>query len=429
MCFIRRLFLAIALLSVHQLSLAEALPEKLEFNLVMKLIDEGQYYESLLARSELELAKSDKLLVDGLKDFSVNLIALAQYVKPSEVIAEEINDDHRLSLVLNKTLSDFGFSGEKSEAVEARISAAKLLLEQIRLSKRVDVASKFFDIKLSDLKFSLDNEAIATAYVKYNKTQERNDLKQVSDVELLEAEFEYQKVRAQRYKSETMQRVTRARFAESLSRPDELPDEVILPDFKFTERKRPGFDELLKLALSNNLQIRAQQQLIEAASHELAASRKKNGSVLSTEFELTEYSNDAPSKNNWRASLKYSVPLYENDADKAVTARARAEWQKQNAKLMHVKSEIRQQVLEVWQEIYVLKARQDIDKVAEDYRELYQDRSRAYYEMEYRTDLGDSFVRVSEARLEKFKNNFNLALAWMKLSMLTGMTLEEYLLQ
>lgn len=429
MCFIRRLVLAIVCLSSPQLQAVEALPDRLDYKHVMKIVDEGDYYESLLGQSELGLAASDKLLVDGLNDFNINLVALAQYVKPSEILVEEINDDHRLSIVVQKTLTDFGFSDEKSQAVEARVSAAKYLLKQIRLSKRLDVASKFFDIKLSDLKFSLDNEAIATAYVKYHKTQEKNDLKQASDVELLEAEFEYQQVRARRYESETLQRISRARFAESISRPDDLPDEVILPDFSYFSRKRPEYDDLLKIVMSNNLQIRAQQQLLEAASHELSASRKKNGSVLSTELELTEYSSESPTKNNWKASLKYSVPLYENDSAKAVTARALSEWQKQKARLQHIESEIRQQLLEVWQQIHVLKARQDIDEVAEEYRELYQDRSRAYYEMEYRTDLGDSFVRVSEARLEKFKNNFNLALAWMKLSMLTGVTLEEYLLQ
>jgi len=429
MCFIRRLVLAIVLLSASPLQAAEALPERLDFKLVMNLVDEGNYYESLLAKTELERAQSDKLLVDGFSDFNINLVALAQYVEPSEILTEEINDDHKLSVVLQKNLSDFGFSSEKSQAVEARVDAAKLLIKQIRLSKRVDVASKFFDIKLSDLKFALDNEAIATAYVKFNKTQEKNDLKQASDVELLKAEFEYQQVRARRYESETLQQITRARFAESLSRPDDLPEEVILPDFSYFNKKRPEYDDLLKIVMSNNLQIRAQQQLVEAASHELNASRKKNGSTLSTELELAEYSNETSSKNNWRATLKYSVPLYDNDSSKAESARALSEWQKQKVKLQHIESEIRQQLLEVWQQIYVLQARRDIDEVAEEYRELYQDRSRAYYEMEYRTDLGDSFVRVSEARLEKFKNNFDLALAWMKLSMLTGVTLEEYLLQ
>lgn len=407
----------------------KALPEVLDFKTAMQLVDEGAYIESLLAKADYKSAQSTRLAADGINDFQIELIALAQYIDPSVVVGEEINDDHRLSLVLKKNLLDFGFSEEKTRAADSRIKAAELTLQQIRLVKRIEVADKFLRIKLSDLLFSLDNESIASAFIAYDKTRERNELKMVSDVELLEAEFEYQKVRARRYQSETEQRISRARFAESISRPDDLPAEVVVPDFSSLNIKRPEYEELLKIALANNFKLRAQQLLVEAASHELKASRNKNSSNLSTELEWTEYSQETPTKNNWRATLKYSLPLYENDADKAETARALAEWQKQKLKLRQIEAEIRQQLLEAWQQIYILKARQDIDVVAEEFRELYQDRSRAYYEMEYRTDLGDSFIRVTEARVEKFKNNSALMLAWMEIAAITGVTLEEFLKQ
>jgi len=429
MCFLQRLIMALVISYTPVVIAETALPEKLDFKTAMQLVDQGQYIESLLANADLETQKSSLLAAGGINDFKLELTALAQYVDPSVVVAEEINDDHRLSLILKKNLLDFGFSEEKSKAAEARIKSAELMLQQIRLLKRLEVADKFFKVQLSDLLFSLDNEAIATAFVKYDKTKERNELNLVSDVELLEAEFEYQQVRARRYQSETMQRISRMRFAESIYRPDDLPSEVIVPKFGFLNIKRPEYEDLLKIALANNLKLRAQQLLVEAASHELSASRNKNNSTLSTELEWTDYSQETPTRNNWRATLKYSLPLFENDLDKAEAAKARAEWQRQKLKLTQIESEIRQGLLDAWQEIYVLKARQDTDEIAEEFRELYQDRSRAYYEMEYRTDLGDSFVRVTEARVEKFKNNSALALAWMKLAMLTGVTLEDFFKQ
>ena len=417
------------LLFVTHIQAATELPEKVSFELAMKLVDESKHTEALLINADYEAASSDLLAITGLNDFNLDLTALAQYIEPSLVVTNEVNDDHRVSLLLSKTLYDSGFSDEKEKSVQSRIDSIKLLMKQLRLEKRIEVARKFFDIKLSDLKYSLDNEAISTAYVKYNKTLERNQLKERSDVELLKAHFEYQQVRARRYESETMQRISRARFAESIARPKDLPSDVVVPDISFIERKRPEYEDILKLALENNLQLRAQDLLLQAAAHELAASRKKDSSKLSTEVEWAEYSNEQPSKNNWRATLKYSVPLYESDSVKSSRAKALAEFNRQQAKKIQLESQIRQQCLEVWQRIYVLKARQDIDVVAEEYRELYQDRSRAFYEMEFRTDLGDSFVRVSEAKLEKFKNNFELVMSWMKLAMLTGVTLEEYIQQ
>lgn len=412
--------------SVHA---ATELPEQWSFELAMQLVDEGNYYDLLFVQAEMESAQADLLGATGLNDFSIDLEALAQYVDPSVVTAQEINDDHKLSIVLRKTLLDFGYAEDKLDAAEAKIQSAGLMLKQIRLQKRIEVARKFFDINLADLQFTVDNEAISTAYIKYNKTLERNQLKMKSDVDLLEAEFEYQQVRARRYQSETMQRISRASFAESIAKPQNLPSEVIIPDLSFITNKRPEFEDLLKLAMANNLQLRAQQLLVESAARDLAASRNKGGSKLSTEVEWAEYSNETPTKNNWRASLKYSVPLYETDALKSERARANALLQQRKARLQQLESEIRHQLLVSWQQIYVLNARMETDKVAENYRELYQDRSRAYYEMEYRTDLGDSFVRVSEARLEKFKNRFELAIVWMKLAMLTGTTLEEFLKQ
>jgi len=429
MCFFQRLMLALFLGNATVVLAETPLPEKLDFKTAMQLVDQGQYVESLLANADLETQKSSLLAADGINDYKLELTALAQYVDPSVVATEEINDDHRLSLLLKKNLLDFGFSEEKSKAAEARIKSAQLMLEQIRLLKRMEVADNFFNVQLSDLLFSLDNESIASAYITFDKTKERNELKMVSDVELLEAEFEYQKVRARRYQSETMQRISRARFAESINRPNDLPSEVIVPDFSFLKIKRPEYDDLLKTALANNFKLRAQQLLVEAASHELAASRNKNNSTLSTELEWAEYSQETSTRNNWRATLKYSLPLFDNDADKADAAKALAEWQRQKLKLSQVESEIRYDLLEAWQEIYVLTARQDTDEIAEEFRELYQDRSRAYYEMEYRTDLGDSFIRVTEARVEKFKNNSALALVWMKLAMLTGVTLEDFFKQ
>lgn len=429
MHFVHRLVQVVVLLGATQLHAATALPENLSFNQAMKIVDDGNHYETLLAKANYDSVNADLLKINGLNDFNINMVALAQYIEASEIIASSSNDDHKLSILMTKTLLDSGYSDEKEQSTESKLSSIRLLLKQIRLNKRIEVARKFFDIKLSDMKFSLDNEAISTAYVKFHKTEERNELKQSSDVDLLKAQFEYQEVRARRYESETRQRITRASFAESIARPNDLPTDVIIPDLMFLDRKRPEFEDVVKLALSNNLQIRAQQLLVEAATHELMASRKQGGSTLSSEIEWAEYSSETSSKNNWRAALKFSMPLFENDSVKSLKAVALADLQKQRIRQLQMESTIRQQCLELWQRIYVLKAKQDIDEVAEEYRELYQDRSRAFYELEHRTDLGDSFVRVSEARLEKFKNNFELVITWMKLAMLTGATLEEYIQQ
>ena len=56
----------------------------------------------------------------------------------------------------------------------------------------------------------------------------------------------------------------------------------------------------------------------------------------------------------------------------------------------------------------------------QDFRELALDRSRALYEMEATTNLGDAMVAVSEVRFKQAETDFQLALAWMELNLLLG---------
>ncbi|MEF3193885.1 MAG: transporter, partial [Halothiobacillaceae bacterium] len=75
-------------------------------------------------------------------------------------------------------------------------------------------------------------------------------------------------------------------------------------------------------------------------------------------------------------------------------------------------------------DIDVLRKAAAGDKVREDYRELYLDRSRALYEMEVSTDLGDSMVQMSDARLRSMRTLFALSLAWAELDALLGRPVE-----
>lgn len=61
-----------------------------------------------------------------------------------------------------------------------------------------------------------------------------------------------------------------------------------------------------------------------------------------------------------------------------------------------------------------------------DYRDLYLERSRALYELEVTSDLGDAMVQLSEAQLFKAQTFFELAVAWAKLDSLLGSSMNYY---
>jgi len=92
---------------------------------------------------------------------------------------------------------------------------------------------------------------------------------------------------------------------------------------------------------------------------------------------------------------------------------------KQRALLLDEQSRIRQRVLELWQNLRLLKTRREQMQLALNYRELSLDRNRALYEMEVATNLGDAMTAISEVRYQQAKTDFELALAWMELQLLT----------
>ena len=51
---------------------------------------------------------------------------------------------------------------------------------------------------------------------------------------------------------------------------------------------------------------------------------------------------------------------------------------------------------------------------------MYLDRSRALYEMEVKTDLGDSMARTTEARRRRVETEYRIALAWARLDAVLG---------
>ena len=80
----------------------------------------------------------------------------------------------------------------------------------------------------------------------------------------------------------------------------------------------------------------------------------------------------------------------------------------------------------MWLKISDLKRQFDDPDLTIDYRDLYLDRSRALYELEVTSDLGDAMVKLSDAQLFKAQTVFELAINWAKLDALVGNPMNYY---
>jgi outer membrane protein TolC len=376
--------------------------------------------EERVAEAELEQAESNYAL-----ESSVSLTA--GWVQPNELALDQTHDDNIAMLNVRKVLYDFGVTGGKVGAAENLIMASRLEYEYARQHQLIDIARHYFDVLLADLKYTWDNESMAMHYVRYDRVQERHALQQVSDVELLQSENAYLTALTQRNASETMQRTSRALLAIAINRPGELSTDLTRPDISSTARAPEDLDALVAAAVQNNLELQAKRNRKTAARLNLDASQKRIRPTLDATFQYAEYSRLTPNRDDARARLNLVIPLNEDGAARTEIAEKRAEWLQASADVMQLEASLRKQVAGLWQQILQMQIRQQELEVAAARAELEFDKARGEYELEIRATLGNAMVNTTRVRYEQARNEYELALAWMELYLMTGKNPEHIL--
>ena len=418
---VSRCFGAVTLFSMMGVSVAdtEPLPEPLTLEHALSLA-EGEQPDLEQARAELAYSEAEERLAQSRTGVNVALAGRLRWIQPSEVAFDQSNEDHRASLFVRKNLYDFGRSAAHEAAAERNSKASRLKFADIVRQRRIAIMEAYFDVLLADLEFARDNEEMAVVYVNLDRLQDRHELGQVSDIDLLEMEAEYQAVRQQRAASQARQRSTRSRLAIALGRPGELPSELTRPDLPQLEAELPEYEPLLKKAMAGNPAIRALRAEAEAAESRVGEARAGRRPYLDGELEASTYAREAGSYDDWRAGVVLTVPLYSGGAVDARIGKAKAELYRIRAALAEVEDSVRQTLLDTFLNLQTLRIDAERVMALQDYRDVYLDRSRAVYELEVKTDLGDAMVRLSEAQLAAAKNRFSRVLAWERLKALAG---------
>jgi outer membrane protein TolC len=341
-----------------------------------------------------------------------------QWVRPS-TDDEQVNDS-RARLLISKRLYDFGRTSSLSEAARSEIAAREVALLDARQARRIDVLTRFLDVLLADLRYAVDNESLAQHYVSFDKSRERHRLGQISDVDVLELEQRYQETFILRTRSQNRQAQSRQQLANALNRPDELSANLAFPQFPGNDREVPEFKTLLASAQEKNPTLLTLRREAESARAQVAAERVRRYPVLSAEGEAARYEREYLSRDDLRATLNLRIPLWQGGEDRGAISLALARLYEQEARLRRAELDLHQFVLDLVQELESLKVERNAAKVRSSYRDLYLDRSRALYELEVRTDLGDAMTRVTEAQWLAAQVEFRLALTWARIDALTG---------
>ena len=341
-------------------------------------------------------------------------------VEPSHVTLDSSNNDSYARLVLRKRLSDFGYSEATRESVQRRIASRELRYLDARQRRRLDIMRRFFEVLLADLAYARDNEDMATAFVDVDKARDRGELGQVSDIRLLELEAVYQEARRRRFESQSRQRATRARLAIALNRPGELPANLVAPEEPDFAASLPDYEQLLEEVLANNPSLQALRAEVQSAEQALDAAAISHGPVLHGLMEGAVWNRPSLTRVPFSAGVVLELPILTGGERDAELAKARAGLQEARARLAQAELELRETALDLWLELDNLRIRKEEVDVLGDYRELYLDRSRALYELEVRTDLGDAMVQTSAVRYRRAETVFQRLLAEARLEALAG---------
>lgn len=398
---------------------SDPLPEPLTLDAALARADSA-HPDVLGSQARLDQARADLMAAESAGALNVNLEGRARWVEPQERFEELGRDDHKASLVVQRNIYDFGRSSALETAAQAQIRASNWRYLNTVAQRRVRIMEAYFDVLLADLQFARDNEAMAVAFIDLDKLRDRRELGQVSDIELLAAESEYQRIRRERAQSLNRQRIARARLASLLDVPGQLPSNLVEPELPQLERQVPGFDEAWSRIEEKNPYLNALRAELASARERVAAARAAGRPLLNGELEASAYSRELGSNDVWRAGVNLRVPLYTGGSVDAAVARETAELNGVRALLREAEYDLRQQVLELVMQLQTYDERQDESWAQQDYRELYLDRSRAIYEMEVKTDLGDAMVRLTEAEITAARTRYETAAAWERLDALAG---------
>lgn len=398
---------------------SETLPEPLTLEYLLSEAYIIRSPQILLQNGRLQQAKSLMLSNQQTTDWQANIEGRLAWRE----FAQETQNHHLLALHIGKVIYDFEQTDLQVLSAGQQLEAEETLSELVDNQQRLSVMQAFFNVLLADFQFRIDDEAMAVEYVGFDKIKDLHAIGQLSDVDLLAAENSYQKILVNRVRSESNQLKTRVTLANVLHQPTARPGEFVFPSLKsFAKRtlKETNLEDLQAQVLQQSpalqaklLQLNSQKLALESALSQGKPTLRADAwaGQLSSYPEVRE--------GNWHAELSVNIPLYDAGAQAAV-ATARSNLLMAQAQYQELSQSLRAEVSELYFQIKLLQVEKAQHQAFGDYADLYLDYSRALYENESTTDLGDAMVRLSQANYNSVAWQFKQALLWSQIDYLMG---------
>lgn len=326
------------------------------------------------------------------------------------------------ALQLTQKLYDFNQNGLLNEALSTKEQAQQMLVIEAENQLKLQIMQAYFNVVLADFQYRIDNEAMAVAYIKFDKAEDMYELSRISDVEFLEIETEYETILTTRTRSENRQLKSRIALVNLMGLPQARPDELILPELKIFSKRDVQELELASLyqqVVESNREIQFLKQQVQAGLLEMQSKQAQGKPTISLDARAGHLSSYPEIREgHWSVGLLVDMPLYDGGSVDAKVSQVKAKVQELDARMKLKEQLLRDEVSDLYFQLRMLKSEQAQNQKFGDYSDLYLDYSRALYENDSTADLGDAMVRLSQANYDQINWQFKQALLWSKLDLL-----------
>jgi outer membrane protein TolC len=402
---------------------AAPLPEPLTLQAALDTANNSTHFELLEIEQRLQALSAQIGIESGSQGFRLDLTGRLREVGPSDAAPFDDGGDNAASLILSKPIYDFGQQDSREGRIGQQLQALELQKRLLIERRRLAIMEKYFAVLDADNRFLSENEARATAYIRYDNARQNQELGATAEIDVLRLQADYETIRRKRNLAGQQQRLLRSILAEAMGYPGQLASELELPSIDGTRKLPDDYEALVSQALKYSLEALVGLANTRAAHAGIKIAEASDGPSLDLELEVSTYERETRTRDDWRAGLYIEIPLYRGSSAAKVN-RASALYQQSLAQQQQLQSHLRIEVLRLWQELQQLQLEIRGRAIEQDYRDRYLDRSRAEYELEFKTDLGDSMVLYSRSNRERLRTLYAFELAYQRLTALVGI---EYL--
>ncbi len=395
------------------------MPEPLTLEAALGTASNPNHFEIALINEKINEMQALVGVEESDAGFRVDLKGRLRQVGPSDAGNPEETGDSAAHLLFSKPLYDFGIADGRMGALnfekQVLMIERQLAIEQRRLL----IMEKYFDVLNADNEFISENESLAIGFIRFDRARENLQMGLSSEIDVSRLQSEYERIRQRRYLAENQQRLTRMILAETMGYPQHLPSVLEAPE---VDIERPLIDDveaLTESALTHSSEAKLLNAKIRMAEYAIQQAGNIDSPRLDLELELSSYERETRTRDDWRATIYFDVPLYSETRSSRLTV-AQTRQQQSLAEVLKYRSQIRFKVLQLWQGIQQNRLISEGTTIEQSYRDLYLDRSRAEYELEFKSDLGDAMVQFSRARTERLKALYAFELDYNRLLTLVG---------